>query len=626
MAELLSLPDEILLMILGYCSSVDYVLISRVCRKLNDILCDQKLCRVINFHYETNLPRDFKSFLTFRPRAANIITIDLTSCYWLTSSFIRDLLSRLRNLENVLVADTTLSAPHLRSLLLSLPRVKRLSWTWKNTLKPGGLEVALKRLEFLYLCVFEYKALNRCVHLINKCENLKELWINNIHAISYLRSEDTIALNHLESIVSYPYPSWPSVTVQSKLKDIWHTKLPSLSEFDKTAMLTLENIITTEWKAISQIVLSGCSKIERLWCKESFGPNAEDIFLMLPALNHLSVLLPLHSGSTHDFCPDTLLLKNTQLRELSLNSCTNQECSTSFCEVASVCPNLKHLSLPVQSLACLAVNPGAATSSLSNKRISRVTDDLEHGVETPFRKMIGLTPLVEVFEIGVSGETHSLPKMPIYLQWDLPSLSSLRNWAYLKSLTLANLPIKNGKFFATIFKDCKILKSLKIVDLGPEAICVYAQDLYNALPFCSALEDFHWTQNYVLSTTKLWMALQQIRTIRRIALCLQGMSDVIEKDVSSTMEKCPFLFFLHIATCTSKANNNFIKNKLRTRWSKDRPHISVWFGQPGEFFDSDACPLVHSGEMVQDLSRVEGVPKRGVRFLSFGEKPWAPHI
>ncbi|XP_052123703.1 uncharacterized protein LOC113205982 isoform X2 [Frankliniella occidentalis] len=506
MAELLSLPDEILLMILGYCSSVDYVLISRVCRKLNDILCDQKLCRVINFHYETNLPRDFKSFLTFRPRAANIITIDLTSCYWLTSSFIRDLLSRLRNLENVLVADTTLSAPHLRSLLLSLPRVKRLSWTWKNTLKPGGLEVALKRLEFLYLCVFEYKALNRSVHLINKCENLKELWINNIHAISYLRSDDTIALNHLESIVSYPYPSWPSVTVQSKLKDIWHTKLPSLSEFG------------------------------------------------------------------------------------------------------------------------LAVNPGAATSSLSNKRISRVTDDLEHGVETPFRKMIGLTPLVEVFEIGVSGETHSFPKMPIYLQWDLPSLSSLRNWAYLKSLTLANLPIKNGKFFATIFKDCKILKSLKIVDLGPEAICVYAQDLYNALPFCSALEDFHWTQNYVLSTTKLWMALQQIRTIRRIALCLQGMSDVIEKDVSSTMEKCPFLFFLHIATCTSKANNNFIKNKLRTRWSKDRPHISVWFGQPGEFFDSDTCPIVHSGEMVQDLSRVEGVPKRGVRFLSFGEKPWAPHI
>lgn len=80
--------------------------------------------RVVDFHYQTCLNQSLiKGFVTCRPRAANVTTIDLTSCYWLTSSFIRTLIGKLTQVENVLVADTALLPNHLKQLLQTLSRV-----------------------------------------------------------------------------------------------------------------------------------------------------------------------------------------------------------------------------------------------------------------------------------------------------------------------------------------------------------------------------------------------------------------------------------------------------------------------------------------------------------------------
>lgn len=72
-------------------------------------------------------PQLLHRFLTFAPRAVNISTIDLTSCYWVTSSFILNLVSRLKQVENVLVADTPLLSKHLKQLLKILPNVSHVT-------------------------------------------------------------------------------------------------------------------------------------------------------------------------------------------------------------------------------------------------------------------------------------------------------------------------------------------------------------------------------------------------------------------------------------------------------------------------------------------------------------------
>ena len=192
MADLLSLPDELLLIILEYCNGpLDIVRVSLVCRRLHDITWDQKfLSRTsrLNCRFHTQLQQGhLKAFLSNRIRAENVTSIDLTSCYWLTSSYIFNLVSRLTNLENILAADTALLPNHLKQLLQRLPRVKRLSWTWHKEMNDYGLEEALKKLQFLYLCVHQDDGFYKVVQLLRKCVELRELWVRHLHPLSDLK-------------------------------------------------------------------------------------------------------------------------------------------------------------------------------------------------------------------------------------------------------------------------------------------------------------------------------------------------------------------------------------------------------------------------------------------------------
>ncbi|XP_034235677.1 uncharacterized protein LOC117642020 [Thrips palmi] len=621
MSLLLQLPDELLVMILNYCATADHVHISRVCMKLNAITCDRKLVKVVNFHYQTDINKDqIKRFLALKPRADNITTIDLTSCYWLTSSFIQNLVIRLTNVQNILLADTTLIPSHLKNLLQTLSRITRLSWTWRKGMDSNGLEDILKRLEFLYLCIPESKCLADIVKWVNLCTELRELWINNIDSHSYMRCDKPIELRHLERIILYPCTVWPVIATEADLKQNWRS-IPSITKSDKEKLLNIESIYAHRWSEVCHVVELGASKIERICSPGPVGTNSEIILSHLSRLTALNIVLPESSYS------DCLPSHNLNLNELSLGVASKiQECSVSFCEMASTCPNLTYLNLPVQALVCVAPNVDSSSNS-SAKRVSRVRENLPGGAETPFNKMVECTPLVEVFEIGVTGENSIVPKKPSNLRWDAMSLSSVGGWKHLIAVTLANLPINNGKFLVPILRDCTLLKSLKIVDLGNEAACVYAHDLYCALPLGKALQDFHWTQSYIGSTSKLWTALQSIPTLQRVALCLQGQSELEEPDIYKTMEECKRLSFLHLATCTTKVKAKLIKRNLMARWSESRPHLCLWLGMPGELSDSiETSPAIHSGEMLQEGSRIIGIPSHSLKFLSIGQREWAPHM
>lgn len=167
-----------------------------------------------------------------------------------------------------------------------------------------------------------------------------------------------------------------------------------------------------------------------------------------------------------------------------------------------------------------------------------------------------------------------------------------------------------------------------------------------------------WTQSYVGVTSKLWAALQKVSTLQRVALCLQGHSELEESDIYKTMEECKNLFFLHLATCTTKVKAKLIKRNLLARyqskicthlfrcpnltclavlesdltlliyrWSEIRPHLCLWLGTPGELPDLvETSPAIHAGEMLQEGSRIIGIPSHSLRFLSIGQRNWAPHM
>ncbi|KAJ1523970.1 hypothetical protein ONE63_010516 [Megalurothrips usitatus] len=622
MSDLLSLPDELLVMILDYCSTLDLIEISRVCKKLNDITCDRNLVKVCNFHFQTKIQQNLlKSFISYRPRAENVTTIDLTSCYWLTSSFINDLVSRLRQVENVLVADTALRPNHLKQLMLTLSQIKRLSWTWRQGMDDEGIEEPLQRLKFLFLCLKESKrnkTLDGVVKLVNRCTELHELWINNIDPQAFIKSGNSIQLEHLENIVLYPCPSWPLIKSQANLKQIWRSN-PSVINLGEAQILSIESLLTSRWRDISHIVQLGALKIQKLCCREPFGTNIGEVLSALRDLKALHIVLPACIEA------NSMIVDTLHLNELSLDVKNSyQECSTRFCEVAACCRELKFIHLPAQAIVC-KLKEGVEPST-SRARVSRISEELECGVETPFKKMVLSTPYVEVCEIGVLRKSPGPNTKPNNLEWDMRSLSAISQWKCLTSLTLANLPIRQGKFLQDILKDCRMLKTLKIADLGHESRCLYSNDLYSALPF-SRLEDFHWTQSYVGSTSRLWTALQTIPTLQRVALCLEGESSVNEQDIYTTMEKCQSLYFLHVATCSTKVRCRLIKNNLTSRWSETRPHLCVWFGVPREYTDAaESSPIVHAGEMLQDFSRIKGFPVSSTRFLSFGKRAWAPHM
>lgn len=640
MAELLDLPDELLIMILGYCSTTDHVRISRVCHKLNDITCDRKAVKVVNFHYDTSLDQNLtRVFLTYGPRTENITTIDLTSCYWLTSSFIRNVISRLRQVENVLVADTALLPQHLKHLLLTLPRITRLSWTWRSGMDTRGLKGALTRLQFLYMCVIREKhmdaksvimSMNNLIKWINKCVNLKELWINRVFFMMNIGAKShPVNLNHLERIVLYSSPSWPRITTSSKLKQLWG-ELPNILQLDQEQVSQIESILAHGWNEIAHIIQNGAREIERISCLDSSGPD----FKLLSQLNRLKAL-HLRLPKDEFLVFENLLPLSMNLIELRVQAADpNQESSSLFCEFASSFPKLKYLYLPTHALTCDLVNPITDQMDKSRKRVSRMKDDIPESVQTPFKKLVLSTPDVEVFEMGTRDKYNRqyIPKMPHYLQWDFASLSMIQNWNCLCSLTLAELPIKHGNFLLPILKCCKQLKKLKLVDLGPKTICVYSQDLYRALPHCHVLQDFYWDQSYVGCTKTLWMVLQQIPTLQRIVLRLPGISSFEVPHVCQTMEKCSSLFLVHVASCSTKVQNQAVKRLILERWSTVRPQINVWFGTPIDFkFEGGiSCPMVHVGEMFEEVSctTCTGIPVHGShkRFLSFGSREWAPHI
>lgn len=47
-----------------------------------------------------------------------------------------------------------------------------------------GIDDALKKLEFLYLCIPESKYLNNIVKFVNKCVELRELWVRPLGIFS----------------------------------------------------------------------------------------------------------------------------------------------------------------------------------------------------------------------------------------------------------------------------------------------------------------------------------------------------------------------------------------------------------------------------------------------------------
>lgn len=122
-----------------------------------------------------------------------------------------------------------------------------------------GLHDALNKMQFLYLCISKSQYLNNVVTWVNKCVQLKELWvgfyllflpvvgrlvyilpifffplfqINNVDTQRYSRCNIPIELDLLEKIILYPPTSSLIVKTKSNLKQYWLSD-PSISKYGR---------------------------------------------------------------------------------------------------------------------------------------------------------------------------------------------------------------------------------------------------------------------------------------------------------------------------------------------------------------------------------------------------------
>jgi len=81
--------------------------------------------RSIDLRGSYDLKMDYiYSYMKDSTRCTFITSVNLTSCYWIPSAFIKKSLIRLKNLETLLVADTKLTNSDLKALLTALPKVR----------------------------------------------------------------------------------------------------------------------------------------------------------------------------------------------------------------------------------------------------------------------------------------------------------------------------------------------------------------------------------------------------------------------------------------------------------------------------------------------------------------------
>eukprot|EP00092_Neocalanus_flemingeri_P016321 GFUD01017666.1.p1 GENE.GFUD01017666.1~~GFUD01017666.1.p1 ORF type:complete len:702 (+),score=167.71 GFUD01017666.1:80-2185(+) len=325
-SHILLLSDELVVEILSFLTSgLDLFHCSLTCTKINRLVQDKKVLKNVSFRREIGVTAsNFKQFFSSSSVCLKIQSINLNAIVWLNSSLLHSNLSKMKNLQELHIADVLFSSNQFSSLLSKLTRLQKLSFTWTWTTKEEADEVSKPSLSNTFS---QLSSLNMYISTKDICPLDKITWM-----LQYCTGLEHLAIftEILHKDVTYSNNRF-NITVN--IKDMKFMKLKNL-------MLDLKNRTypgLLEREFVSKIVAGlDPANMDGFWCSSYWKRE----FLALPP------------GDDNNNSKLRLLTISTDYRHPSSLGSNTKQASLSFaCEkhisdlLATPCPKLEKLTL-----------------------------------------------------------------------------------------------------------------------------------------------------------------------------------------------------------------------------------------------------------------------------------------
>ena len=183
--HILSLSDELLVLVLSLLPASDLITVSGTCTKLSRLARDKLLLRELSFRRDTSLTAgSLKQFLAGAHTCDKIRILNLNGVYWIQPSLIQSQLVKMKNLTELNVGDIGFTAKQFSSILTKLPTLTKLSFTWRWYTAPETREILKPELETFYskltqlhifLAVGDNYPLDAVSQMLAKCNKLEQL-------------------------------------------------------------------------------------------------------------------------------------------------------------------------------------------------------------------------------------------------------------------------------------------------------------------------------------------------------------------------------------------------------------------------------------------------------------------
>ncbi|XP_066998606.1 uncharacterized protein [Anabrus simplex] len=568
----------------------------------------------MNFSYALQLTSaGLKNFFLPKLRYENIVSIDLSSCYWLPSADIYTCLKKMRNLKIINVIDTRLSDIHLCHILKHLPKLTHLSC---SKLLTEGNPVDYPHIEYLRIesAGWMFFSLWR---MIKRFPNLRELWVK----CSRVASFPTGSYVDLDSF-KLPYLHTLALQLNDFVIPPWN---PALHDAPLGMTRFLEIILAacaenSGWKVYwidtkcilneVRIVIQDSSQVTAFLppCGYEFEESPVDMMNLsymgyMESLPFKRWLLEIDDLKlSHLFLPrflaDVVTLPST-LKHLYITGCW----SWLNLRTSSTLENLHSLSLPF----CLFINPVEFSPenmfplpgpSHINKRVSRIsTDPWPYGRLTMFIKMC--PNLQHLKLVGCYSESTCQS-----VSHDYASLGEICSWRNLRSLSLEYLGVPVTSILVKIAKACPLIETVNFTHLqGPSRPGNYIVYLKEALQYWKYLKRLSLREKELILLPSFLDALQKNCPLMEKLVLISHGGETAPLSVPVCLSlidsfSSMVMFYVSLLRITKDMASKF-KKEVEKRYKESRP--ALWAKIEKYNSDNEAlkdCPLIHLNDMV----------------------------
>ncbi|GLG93216.1 Uncharacterized protein GBIM_00676 [Gryllus bimaculatus] len=556
--NILSLSDEVLVNICTYLTSEAAVSLSCTCKRFNDLLCERKLIRCINLRASYSVSLDLmKTF--FRPfaRCERVETINLTSCYWLTSGEILWILQRLTNLKNLHVNDTTLSVEHLTHIMKNIQSV--------STYRTKSLPLNFRGWTFT-----------------------QKLNFPNINSL---------ILNMPPFVPHYLREVWEACDRDIAWSCLWIHYARILLDFRHTPLKSTKDLYALSFNLKHEEIMH-LLKLKSLrsfrWLTKGVVKENYETLLRKSNIVHLfweSDELPrsLPEGLQYLKISATCMLMNSSPRSLLLYDA------------------LSHLTV-VSVPACVLLSsvPGCSSDSISHegetsqKKSARQSHlGKTTNADCFLKSLVENAPNLQTLEMKCKrGCTFLAPNESVNL--------GLINWPQLESLIMENIPLFDLAPLLKVCANCPKLRCLGLKYVGISGTFSQTWKLVQCINLLKNLEDFQFVHPDVNQLMTLIDALSRCPKLSRVSIICE--STRASQNISSYLkliEKCSYLVFLFVCVgaVTKKMEKDFQK-EVKAKFLNERKYL--WALLQGALRDDivESIPFIHYLEMLHDGAQI----------------------